>query len=62
MTSYGVDSIKPRVQNTSEFWIASTFLVLNLVKLAGVALYCQIVLLFENVSKWLKKEMGKNEK
>ena len=39
-TAYGLDRIKARLRNTSESWIASIILVLNLVKLAGVALPC----------------------
>lgn len=42
-TGYGLDRIKARLQDTSESWIASIFLVLNLVKLAGVALQWVIV-------------------
>ena len=38
-TGYGLDRVKARLQNTSESWIASIFLVLNLVKLAGVKLH-----------------------
>jgi transposase, IS5 family len=34
-TSYGMDRIKARLYNTSESWVASIILVLNLVKLAG---------------------------
>jgi len=41
-TAYGLNRIKARLQNTSESWIASIILVLNLVKLAGVALHCLI--------------------
>jgi IS5 family transposase len=37
-TAYGLSRIKARLRNTSESWIACIFLVLNLVKLAGVAL------------------------
>jgi IS5 family transposase len=36
-TGYGLDRIKARLKNTSESWIALIILVLNLVKLAGVA-------------------------
>jgi hypothetical protein len=36
-TAYGLANIKARLKNTSESWIACIFLVLNLVKLAGVA-------------------------
>ena len=39
-TAYGLDRIRARLRNTSESWIACIFLVLNLVKLAGVALLC----------------------
>lgn len=42
-TGYGLDRVKARLQNTSESWIASIFLVLNLVKLAGVKLGCLII-------------------
>lgn len=46
-TAYGLDRIKARLQGTSESWIATIFLVLNLVKLAGV------VLLYPFVKYWL---------
>jgi len=39
-TAYGLDNIKARLKDTSESWIACIFLVLNLVKLAGVAPLC----------------------
>ncbi len=39
-TAYGLDNIKARLKVTSESWIACIFLVLNLVKLAGVAPLC----------------------
>jgi transposase, IS5 family len=42
-TAYGLNRIKARLRATSESWIASIFLVLNLVKLAGVALLCLIL-------------------
>jgi hypothetical protein len=35
---YGLGRIKARLKETSESWIAGIFMVLNLVKLAGVAL------------------------
>lgn len=41
-TGYGLNRIKARLRQTSESWIASIFLVLNLVKLAGAALPCLI--------------------
>jgi len=42
-TAYGLNRIKARLKDTSESWIASIILVLNLVKLAGAALPCFIV-------------------
>ena len=42
-TGYGLNCIKARLKPTSESWIASIILVLNLVKLAGVALLCLII-------------------
>lgn len=36
-TGYGLNRIKARLKNTSESWIALIIMVLNLVKLAGVA-------------------------
>jgi hypothetical protein len=42
-TAYGLNNIRARLKNTSESWIACIFLVLNLVKLAGIALLCLIV-------------------
>jgi hypothetical protein len=41
-TAYGLNRIRARLPNTSESWIASIILVLNLVKLAGAALLCLI--------------------
>jgi IS5 family transposase len=41
-TAYGLDRIKARLRNTSESWIASIILVLNLVKLAGAVLPCAL--------------------
>lgn len=39
-TGYGMNRIKARLKDTSQSWIASIILVLNLVKLAGAALFC----------------------
>ncbi len=39
-TAYGLNNIKARLKETSQSWIASIILVLNLVKLAGVATVC----------------------
>jgi hypothetical protein len=41
-TAYGLANIKARLKETSESWIACIFLVLNLVKLAGVAPLCPL--------------------
>jgi hypothetical protein len=49
-TAYGLNRIRARLQNTSESWIASIILVLNLVKLAGAALSCLIVKLLLSFS------------
>lgn len=49
-TAYGLNRIKARLMNTSESWIASIILVLNLVKLAGVALPCLLLRWVESFS------------
>ena len=55
-TAYGLDRIKARLKQTSESWIAGIFLVLNLVKLAGVALPCLIgKIVFEYIQKMRQK-------
>jgi len=41
-TAYGLNRIRARLAQTSESWIATTILVLNLVKLIGLGIYCQI--------------------
>lgn len=41
-TAYGMNRIKARLQQTSESWIASIVLVLNLIKLIGGASLCLI--------------------
>lgn len=53
-TAYGLDRIKARLNNTSQSWIASIILVLNLVKLAGQApftLLRKILDLFRELSR-----------
>jgi hypothetical protein len=40
--AYGMNRIKARLQQTSESWIATIVLVLNLVKLTGLSIYCKI--------------------
>ena len=39
-TAYGMNRIKARLQQTSESWIATIILVLNLIKLIGQGAYC----------------------
>ena len=51
-TGYGLGRIKARLQNTSKSWIASIFLVLNLVKLAGGAAHWFTVWVFESLSAY----------
>lgn len=49
-TGYGLTRIKARLKDTSETWIASIFLVLNMAKLAGAALSCLVVRLMLSFS------------
>lgn len=67
-TAYGLDRIKARLSNTSESWVASIILVLNLVHLAEVALLWKIVkvlkLIFKEFLKvfsdfWYENKMDK---
>lgn len=63
-TAYGLNRIKARLRDTSESWIASIILVLNLVKLAGAALPCLIVKfidgLFDSFSaRWIFVPQGR---
>ena len=60
-TGYGLDRIKARLQDTSESWIASIFLVLNLVKLAGVALQWVIVAIIDQLFLSFFEQIIKNE-
>jgi transposase, IS5 family len=50
-TGYGMNLIKARLANTSQSWIASIILVLNLVKLAEMALPSLKIILEEFASK-----------
>lgn len=64
-TAYGLNRIKARLRDTSEAWIASIILVLNLVKLAGVALLCIIVTYSENLyasfsARWMVVPKSRN--
>lgn len=46
--AYGMNRIRAKLQHTSESWIASIILVLNLVRLTRQALYCLIIAGFSN--------------
>lgn len=48
-TAYGMNRIKARLKQTSESWIATIVMVLNLVKLAGQVPYCLILNFFSKV-------------
>ena len=54
-TGYWLNRIRARLKNTSEAWIAGIFLVLNLVKLAGVALPCLILKWLVSFSAWVRE-------
>jgi hypothetical protein len=65
-TAYGLNRIRGRMAQTSESMIASIIMVLNLVKLAGLGVLCQIVKVnysfsakqekFVQLKKWLKHQ------
>lgn len=68
-TAYGMNRIKARLQDTSESWIASIVLVLNLIKLIGMAplsllikLYGRWVDLENQIGIILKYQHRKNER
>ena len=46
-TAYGMNRMKARLNDTSESWIASIVLVLNLIKLIGRVFPSQIVKIFK---------------
>lgn len=47
--AYGLGKIKARLKDTSQSWIASIILILNLVKLAGLNLYALCIRVLENI-------------
>jgi transposase, IS5 family len=53
-TAYGMGRIKARLQQTSESWIASIVLVLNLINLIGKASLCLIVRLKQKAVEFIK--------
>ena len=59
-TGYGLNRIKARLKGTSESWIATIVLVLNLVKLAGVALLYPIINFYQSFSARLLKTYFRN--
>ena len=54
-TAYGMNRIKARLPNTSESWIATIVLVLNLVKLAGEVPLTLIFRMLTFSAKWMTK-------
>lgn len=54
-TGYGLNCIKARLKGTSESWIATIVLVVNLIKLAGVVLLYPILNFFRSFSAHLLK-------
>lgn len=56
-TAYGLDRIKARLSNTSQSWVASIILVLNLVHLAEVALLWKIVKQLKLVLQQIKQDL-----
>ena len=55
-TAYGMNRIKARLQGTSQSWIATIIMVLNLVKLTGQVPYCLFVKVL-TYSAWYVKNM-----
>lgn len=47
-TAYGMNRVRAKLAGTSQSWIASIILVLNLVKWAGQAPYCLVLKTFSN--------------
>jgi hypothetical protein len=54
-TAYGMDRIKARLQSTSQSWIATIVMVLNLVRLTGVIPYSLLVRLLTYSAMHIKK-------
>lgn len=52
-TAYGMHRVRARLARTSESWIASIVLVLNLVKWAGSAAYCLFCTCFSTRASWM---------
>ena len=61
-TAYGMNRIKARLQQTSQSWIATIIMVLNMVKLTGQVPFCLIVNGLTLTARWmvhLLKQMDK---
>lgn len=54
---YGLDRIRARLSQTSQSWIASIVLVLNLVNLARVAPYCLAVTCWQKLTAWIYRSI-----
>jgi hypothetical protein len=54
-TTYGLNRIKARLEQTSNSWIATIIMVLNLVKLTGQVPFCLILSVFTYSAKQLEK-------
>jgi len=52
-TAYGMNRIKARLKHTSESWIATIIMVLNLVKLAGEVPYFIYRTIIEMINTWM---------
>jgi len=61
-TAYGLNRVKARHRETSESWIACIILVLNLVKLAGVALPSLFVKLLSDLTAQVIKDFQREFK
>ncbi|MEJ7587162.1 MAG: transposase [Ferruginibacter sp.] len=59
-TAYGMNRIKARLHQTSESWIATIIMVLNLVKLTGQVLCCQLVSFFSYSAGYPKNNSAGN--
>jgi transposase, IS5 family len=59
-TAYGLGRIKARLKETSESWIASIILILNLVKLAGLNNYANIVKIFTEICRYTEMKIRQN--
>jgi len=54
-TAYGLNRVKARLAGTSESWIATIILTLNLIKLIGLGAYCRLLSMITfSVEQWLE--------